>query len=158
LVFFSLALYITFTVENGAFAWLYLGYPILLALIVGLITCRELNMVACRHVAITSRGVWLDMSDGPASLLLAQRQVYKFESIDGCYVFSSGFLRPIFQVVIAIKGAPPMGGSHVISGLSNGQAFVDLVTALMEVDSTTSEPAVFVQAVATQGEQDRFPL
>jgi hypothetical protein len=73
-----------------------------------------------RHIAIASRGVYIDDVDEPGSSRLVRRQVIALDAIEGCHVIVVGGCRPTYQAVIRVKvdhGLFAMVKEHVIPGL-----------------------------------------
>lgn len=137
----SIVLGVVVTIHGGFIGGIVFGC--LLALFVHEIaaSAKELNMTDRRHVAVTTDGVFLGVSDEADPSQLTQRQVIKFEDIKSCHVSETGCFRPSFQVSIVLKRPTTITGEISISGLCNGQAFVDLVTAMMESIPETSPVA-----------------
>jgi hypothetical protein len=143
---FLLGLILSFAIKGGAACWGFFWMPIAVSIFVVGAVKKEIYMLERRHVAVARRGVYLDETDEPGSSHLARRTVLKFDSIVSCSVYETGWSRPHYNVVIltpnpnapinidpnVVVPLPPIHISHNVTGLSNGQAFVDLVAAMME--------------------------
>jgi hypothetical protein len=141
LILFGLIL--SFAIKGGWTCWLFLWMPVAVSVFAIGATMKEIHMLGSRHVAVAHRGVYLDETDEPGSSHLARRTVLKFDAIVSCSVSDTGWLRPHYNVVILYLNpnkptnpdpnvVVPQHISHNVTGLSNGQAFVDLVCAMME--------------------------
>jgi hypothetical protein len=152
-----LGLVLSFAVESGSVCWFFLWMPISGSIVVVGLMRKEVYMVGRRHVAVARRGVYLDETDESGSSHLARRTVLKFDSIVSCSIHETGWTRPHYNVVILTPNpnkptnpdpnvVVPEHISHNVTGLRNGQAFVDLVSAMMEAASNTGpNPADRVQ-------------
>jgi hypothetical protein len=143
-----LGLILSFAIKGGAVCWVFFWSPIAVSIFVVGTVKKEIYMLERRHVAVARCGVYLDETDEPGSSHLARRTVLKFDSIVSCSVHETGWSRPHYNVVIVTSNPntpinpdpnvvvpQPIHISycqHNVTGLSNGQAFVDLVAAMME--------------------------
>jgi hypothetical protein len=128
--------------EDGWICWFYLCGPIAGSIAAIAEAKKEIYMLGRRHVAIARCGIYLDETDEPGFSSLAKRRVLKFDSIVSCRVHDTGCARPHYSVVIVTRNTDkpatadtsmlPKQISHTVTGLSNGQTFVDLVSAMME--------------------------
>jgi hypothetical protein len=99
----------------------------------------KIDMLGRRHVAVARCGVYLDETDEPGGTTLARRVILKFDSIVSC---SISFTPPYYSVVIVTRNTNkpttaseevvPEHNSHNVTGLLNGQVFVDLVSTMMD--------------------------
>jgi hypothetical protein len=107
-----------------------LFFPILTMSQAFAMVLKEINMIGRRHIAVTTRGIYLDAATDAHTNQVAQRRVIPYDTIETCAVNETGLIQPVFQVSIVTKGKPAL--VHTFAGLSSGQAFVDLVNALVE--------------------------
>jgi hypothetical protein len=135
--------FIPVTSTSGSAYWWFLWVPVPGSIFVIVHAYKEKYKVERRHVAVARRGVYLDETDEPGSSSLAKRTVLKFDSIASCRVHDMGYCAAAhYSVVIVTRNTNkptttsakvvPEHNSHNVTGLLNGQAFVDLVSAMME--------------------------
>jgi hypothetical protein len=96
----------------------------------------ELAMVERQHVAIANRGVYLDETDTPGSLLLGKRKVIDFDSILDCVIHEYGCRRRIKIKVLdrsdpAASNTPdPNHNDQILPDITERSMFVALVIAM----------------------------
>jgi TM2 domain-containing membrane protein YozV len=130
--------------SGSAYIW-FLWVPVAGSIFVIVHARKEKYMVERRHVAVARRGVYVDETDEPGSSSLAKRTVLRFDSIVSCGVQDTVCAPDSYSVVIMTRNTDkpttsdakvvPEHISHNVTGLLNGQAFVDLVSAMMEASS-----------------------
>jgi hypothetical protein len=100
----------------------------------------ELAMVERQHVAIANRGVYLDETDSPGSLLLGKRKVIDFDSILDCVISEYGCRR---RIKIKVRDSPgissepaasntpdPNHNDQILPDITERSMFVALVIAM----------------------------
>jgi TM2 domain-containing membrane protein YozV len=156
IVWIVVGTFLSFITKIGWNCWWFMWFPVAMSIWLIADAKKESYLLGRRHVAVARSGVYLDVArsgvetDEPGSSHLARRTVLKFESIVSCRMCDTGWTRPHYNVVILtpITSNPTIADpgdiSHTVTGLSNGQAFVDLVTAMMkqakQASSNTGQP------------------
>jgi hypothetical protein len=145
IVWILVGIFLSFATKIGWNCWWFFWLPVVMSIGSIADAKKEIFMLERRHVAVARSGVYLDETDEPGSASLARRTIIKFESIVSCRIKEAGCARPLYSVVIrtpyttttkpstpASAKADPEYIAHTVTGLSNGQAFVDLVSAMMK--------------------------
>jgi hypothetical protein len=148
LIALSLFNLFVFAVESGwsygLFLWM-INLFMSIAWLAGL--QGKIDMLGRRHVAVARCGVYLDEADEPGGTTLAKRTILKFDSIASCRVHDA-FEPTFYSVVIVARNAnksttadEEVVPEHIVTGIMNGQAFVDLVSAMMERAKQNAGPS-----------------
>jgi hypothetical protein len=144
IVWILVGVFLSFVTKIGWNCWWFFWLPVSMSIASIEEAKKEIYMLGRRHVAVALSGVYLDETDEPGSAPLARQTIIKFESIVSCHIMEAGCARPLYSVVIrtpytttkpsttASAKADPEYISHTVTGLSNGQAFVDLVSVMMK--------------------------
>jgi hypothetical protein len=140
-----LMFFIPLTSESDSVYWWFLWVPVAGSIFVIVHANKEKYKVERLHVAVARHGVYLDETDEPGSSSLAKRTVLEFDSIVSCRIHDTDSCASTYYSVVIVTQSPEhkrtnhcrrQGGSqtlsHNVTGLLNGQVFVDLVSAMME--------------------------
>ena len=147
---------------------LYLIYGVFLLTIYCTVDCQRHEKKARlkrTHIAISTRGIYIDEVDTPGSNNLMSRTRIKYDEITKCQVISEFnliFRTMYYKVTVNTKFDFPIKNDkgdhigfypkHIIEGIPNQQKFVDIVEAMMErhAHCVTPLPAVVVNTAVEE--------
>lgn len=153
----------------GVFLYWYFIYGVFLSLNYVVVDCKRHESrlrINCTHIAVSTRGIYIDEVDAPGSYNLMSRTRISYDEIKKCQVKSeyNCFNRTMnYKVTINTNDDREVKGEkevvfiprYTIEGLQKQQKFVDIVNAMMERNARcVASPALNSEVVESRAVLD----